>query len=155
MNSDAEFIAMAFAAQERADCRGNRVGAVIVLTDRVVSAGWNGTPSPAGSCTDGRCLRCLRRDEIPPGSLYDLCICIHAEQRALLSAARRGIAIDGGIVYSTLRPCCGCAKELLEAGIAGVRFADTFPVPDEVAEVQQSLYEWFPAGVRCVSTERA
>ena len=53
----------------------------------------------------------------PSGTGYDLCICVHAEQNALLAAARFGIAVEGSTMYTTMRPCFGCTKELLQAGV--------------------------------------
>ena len=48
---------------------------------------------------------------------YDLCICVHAEQNAFLSAARFGIAVEDATIYTTMQPCFGCAKELAQAKI--------------------------------------
>jgi dCMP deaminase len=49
-----------------------------------------------------------------------VCICVHAEQNALLAAARFGVAIEGCTVYTTLQPCFGCLKELLQASVREV-----------------------------------
>src|SRR5262245_12830518 len=111
---------IAMAVRRRADCTGNRVGSVIVLNRRIVSTGYNGTPENMTTCSDGGCHRCAHRDRYPAGTGYDLCICVHAEQNALLAAARFGIAVEGATVYSTLRPCFGCTKEMLQARITGV-----------------------------------
>jgi dCMP deaminase len=46
---------------------------------------------------------------------YDVCICVHAEQNALITAARFGNSIADSVVYSTLRPCFDCTKTLLQA----------------------------------------
>lgn len=49
--------------------------------------------------------------------LYDTCVCVHAEQNAILTAARFGISINGATLFSTLRPCLGCLKEIIQAGV--------------------------------------
>ena len=82
------FMGIALAVRTRADCTGNRVGAVIVKDRRIVSTGYNGTPENIPNCTEGGCHRCANRGEYPSGAGYDLCICVHAEQNALLAAAR-------------------------------------------------------------------
>src|SRR5690606_7326179 len=120
ISPDAYFMGIALAVRARANCLGNRVGAIIVLDGRIISTGYNGTPANMPNCTDGGCHRCAKRDDYPPGTGYDLCICVHAEQNALLAAARFGIAVENATLYSTMRPCFGCSKELLQAKIAKV-----------------------------------
>ena len=51
---DAYYLALAFAAARRANCRGRKVGAILVKGDRVISTGYNGTP-------EGVSLRCTER----------------------------------------------------------------------------------------------
>ena len=118
------FLLIALAARTRADCLGRRVGAVIVREDRVLSTGYNRTPFGMPNCSDGGCLRCLRRDEQPylRGGAYDVCLCVHAEQNALLTAARFGQQTYGASLTSTTQPCFGCLKEMLQAGITEVRY---------------------------------
>lgn len=116
-----------------ANCLGSRIGAVIVRDDRVVSTGYNGTPADMTNCDEGGCLRCKDRelekqgrvDEMSDkshiaGSALDRCVCVHAEQNALLSAARFGIAVEGATVYTTMSPCFSCLKESIQAGIARI-----------------------------------
>ncbi|HET9050213.1 MAG TPA: dCMP deaminase family protein [Candidatus Dormibacteraeota bacterium] len=118
------FLLIALAARTRADCLGRRVGAVIVREDRVISTGYNGTPFGMVNCSEGGCLRCARRDATPSlrGGGYDVCICVHAEQNALLTAARFGNRTLGAALTSTVQPCFGCLKELLQAGVTEVRY---------------------------------
>ncbi|MEX2622887.1 MAG: hypothetical protein WD651_04115 [Acidimicrobiia bacterium] len=62
---------------------------------------------------------------------YDLCICVHAEQNALLTAARYGIPVAGADVYTTLAPCFTCMKELLQANVKNVYYLGDFPEYEE------------------------
>jgi dCMP deaminase len=120
---DTYYMQIAMAVRERADCKGQKVGAVIVLKNRIISTGYNGTPTGMRNCSDGGCHRCAHRGtHYAPGTAYDLCICVHAEQNALLSAARFGISVDGATLYTTTQPCFGCLKEMLQAGIDTVYF---------------------------------
>ena len=126
---DQYYMGIAMSVRSRADCLGNRVGAILVLDDRIISTGYNGTPASMTNCTDGGCERCADRERYQSGSRYDLCICVHAEQNALLAAARFGIATEGAVLYSTMRPCFGCTKELLQAGVQGGAFPARVGVP--------------------------
>jgi dCMP deaminase len=108
------------AVRARANCTGRRVGAIIVRDNRILSTGYNGTPSKMRNCEEGGCHRCANPEAYASGEGYDLCICVHAEQNALLAAARFGVAIEGCTLYTTLQPCFGCLKELLQASVRGV-----------------------------------
>lgn len=118
------FLLIALAARTRADCLGRRVGAVIVREDRVLSTGYNGTPFGMPNCSEGGCHRCARRgdERYLPGGAYDVCLCVHAEQNALLTAARFGQQTYGAALTSTVQPCFGCLKEMIQAGIGEVRY---------------------------------
>lgn len=146
---DDYFMGIALAVRRRADCTGNRVGAIVVLDRRIVSTGYNGTPENMPNCSEGGCHRCAHREQYPPGTAYDLCICVHAEQNALLAAARFGIAVEGSTVYTTMRPCFGCTKELLQARVAAVYYLHdwTHPEIDKQAEYER-LQARFPGGIR-------
>jgi dCMP deaminase len=111
---DHYFMGLAMAVRRRANCLGSRVGAVVVKEWRVLSTGYNGTPSKMPNCLDGGCERCAHPEKFESGKGYDLCICVHAEQNCLLAAARFGISVEGATIYTTMRPCFGCTKELLQ-----------------------------------------
>ena len=148
------YMRIAIAVRSRADCIGNRVGAILILDDRIISTGYNGTPAQMRNCTEGGCQRCLNRDKYSSGTGYDLCICVHAEQNAILSAARFGIATEGGVVFPTMRPCFGCTKELLQARVESVRYLHEWVYPD--ADMQESyldLQSQFSGGVGQISVE--
>jgi dCMP deaminase len=150
------FMGIALAVRERADCRGQKVGAVIVVEDRIVSTGYNGTPTKMVNCSDGGCVRCLNREKkYPSGTGYDLCICVHAEQNAIISAARFGISIQGATVYTTTQPCFGCLKEMLQARIKCVFYIHSWTSPrDEDQERQyRILMGQFPNGVTQLDVE--
>jgi len=121
---DAYFMGIALAVRARANCTGRRVGSIVVRDRRILSTGYNGTPTNMRNCEDGGCHRCSRPDDYPPGQAYDVCICVHAEQNALLAAARFGVAIEGCTVYTTLQPCFGCLKELLQASVVEVCYLE-------------------------------
>lgn len=127
------YMSLAVAVRNDANCWGSEVGAVLVRNDRVISTGYNGTPAKFLNCREGGCVRCEerhKRDEDPEyesphpevmqGKALDICLCVHAEQNALLSAARHGIAVDGSVLYATHQPCFSCLKESIQAGVQQV-----------------------------------
>jgi dCMP deaminase len=128
LSFDAYYMNLALAVRRRANCVGTRVGAILVKDNRVRATGYNGVPENMTNCDEGGCERCANREQYRGGEGYDLCICVHAEQNALMVAARYGISVNGAIIYTTVRPCFGCTKELLQAGVVGVRY----------------LYDWKP-----------
>lgn len=145
---------IAVAVRRRADCLGSRVGAVLVYQDRIISTGYNGTPAGMRNCSEGGCERCADRERWESGRGYDVCICVHAEQNALLTAARFGIPVEGADLYTTTRPCFGCMKELLQAGIGQVLYLRDWRHPDDDLAAQYRVLESrFPGGVTRVELD--
>jgi dCMP deaminase len=122
------YMRLAVVVESGAKCLGSHVGAIIVRDDRVLGSGYNGTPAGFANCTEAErgCRRCALRldqpDQSLAGRLYDICLCVHAEQNAIATAARFGMAIDGAVIYTTLQPCFGCLKELMQVRVRGVIF---------------------------------
>jgi dCMP deaminase len=116
------YLDIARAVAARGSCSRRKVGAVIVVDRAIVSTGYNGTPSGVLNCNRGGCARCA--GTTPPGAGYELCLCVHAEQNAISQAARRGNATDGGVLYCTLRPCFGCVKSAVQAGIKTLVYSE-------------------------------
>jgi dCMP deaminase len=131
---DDYYMALAFTAARRANCRGRKVGAVLVKEDRVIATGYNGTPEGLANCLDGGCLRCADRDRFESGTHYDLCICVHAEANALLTAGRYGASTDATTVYTTDQPCFSCSKQLIQAGVVKVFYARTWSPDHRVVD---------------------
>jgi dCMP deaminase len=128
---DELYMRQALAAKSQSTCIRNQVGAVLVLKYGITIPGHNGTPDGMKSCMDGGCYRCAKPKYFPPGQGYDICLCVHAEQSALLRAAQLGISVAGATVYSTMRPCFGCSKELVQAGVLNVVYLDEWRHKDK------------------------
>lgn len=116
---DEYFMNLADVVRSRADCLRRRVGAVVVKDLRIMATGYNGTPHNITDCSQGGCLRCQKRHsgELKSGENEESCICIHAEQNAIIQAAYLGISTRGATLYSTANPCSSCAKMIVNAGI--------------------------------------
>ena len=136
---DEYFMTIAYETARRSNCLRRQIGAVLVRDRRIVSTGYNGTPLGVKNCFEGGCTRCS--SDVPSGQSYDTCICVHAEQNAIVLAARNGISTDGGILYTTLRPCFGCAKESIQAGIIEVVYSEDYRYPEDLERVYQGLIQ--------------
>lgn len=118
---DVYFLGIAVAVSMRSNCIRRRIGAVVVVGGRIVSSGYNGTPTGMRNCFDGGCKRC--NSEAEQGN-YEHCICVHAEENAIALAARHGTKVEGGTLYCTLRPCGDCLRLACQSGIVGVVFGE-------------------------------
>jgi len=132
---------IAIAVRENANCLGRKVGAVIVRDDRIVSTGYNGTPEGIKNCCDGGCVRCKDRETYQASVGYDVCICVHAEQNAIVSAARFGNGVEGATVYSTLRPCFDCTKAMVQAKIKAIYYLHDWQHPIAALREQYNVLQ--------------
>ena len=129
---DRRFIELAGVIAGWASCyKANRkVGAVIVKNKRIVTTGYNGAPAGIRTCVErGECLR--EKLGIPSGTRHEICYAVHAEQNAIIQAARLGSSIDGATLYCTHQPCVLCAKMIVNSGIRRVVYREGYP--DEFA----------------------
>ena len=107
-----------------------KIGAVIVKNKRILTTGYNGAPAGIRTCVErGECMR--KKQGIASGTRHELCYAIHAEQNAIIQAARYGINITGASIYVNTQPCIVCAKMLINAGIDEIVYQN--PYPDELA----------------------
>ncbi|CAA7599737.1 dCMP deaminase [Acididesulfobacillus acetoxydans] len=126
---DDYFMQLAQVVAGRSTCLRRQVGAVIVKDKRILSTGYNGSPSGLKHCAELGCLR--EALNIPSGQRTEICRAVHAEQNALVQAAKHGISIDGADIYTTVEPCVLCTKLLINAGIRRAVFL--LPYPDALA----------------------
>lgn len=127
---DEYFMSLARLAATRSTCTRRHVGSVIVKDRMVLSTGYNDTPRGLPNCGEGGCARCA--SAAASGTSLDTCLCLHAEQNAIVQAAYHGVSIAGGTIYCTHQPCLTCAKMIVNAGL--VRIVYDEPYPDPVAE---------------------
>jgi dCMP deaminase len=123
---DKYFMQIAELVKSRSTCLRRQVGAVIVKNKRILTTGYNGAPTGLAHCEDlGGCLR--DKLHIPSGERQELSRAVHAEQNAIIQAARYGISIDGATIYVTNHPCFICAKQLINAGIKRIVYKEGYP----------------------------
>ncbi|HHT86875.1 MAG TPA: cytidine deaminase [Clostridiales bacterium] len=125
---DKRFIELAKTIATWSSCYNDnrQIGAVIVRNKRILTTGYNGAPSGIPSCVERK--SCMRRElNIESGTRHELCYAIHAEQNAIIQAAKIGVPIEGATLYCTHQPCVICAKMIVNAGIAKVIYAEGYP----------------------------
>jgi dCMP deaminase len=115
---DAYFCGITRAVGTRATCSRKAVGAVLVKDKLILATGYNGAPAGLRHCdhTDGRDLlngHCARST--------------HAEQNAIVQAARHGIGIEGSTLYCTNNPCLTCTKLIINAGVVRIVYEEEYP----------------------------
>ena len=102
-------------------CGRLKVGAVITKNNRIISTGYNGVPSGLQHCCEihkGIDFSIPENNEMHKkfSAHYEL----HAEQNAIVEAAKNGIALNGSILYTTVEPCDYCRKLIAQSGIKNV-----------------------------------
>ncbi len=133
---DEYFLKMAYLVAERSTCSRRHIGAIIVKEKQVLSTGYNGAARNIRDCLERGCLR----DElkIPSGERHEICRGIHAEQNAIIQAARHGVNINHGTIYCTHSPCTICAKMIVNAGIERIVVCGEYP---DILNMAQELYQ--------------
>lgn len=130
---DAYFMALASLAAQRSNCMKRRVGCVVVRDKRVVSTGYNGTPRGLRNCGEGGCGRCNAGE----GSGHGLttCLCLHAEENALLEAGRERVREGDVVLYCDTCPCLTCSIKIAQVGISEVVYSQGYSMDGETAAV--------------------
>lgn len=129
---DEYFMDVARTVATRGTCDRKQVGAVIVRERRILTTGYNGSASGTPHCDDvGHLME------------HDHCVrTVHSEINALLQAARLGISIEMGTLYTTAFPCWNCMKAIASSGIWQVAFSEGYRVDEKVKELaEQSRVE--------------
>lgn len=109
----------------RSTCMRRQVGALLVKEKNILATGYNGVPSGITHCDVAGCLR--EQLKVPSGERHELCRGLHAEQNAIIQAARHGINIEGSTLYCTDSPCIICSKMLINAGVTTVIYGRGYP----------------------------
>ena len=103
----------------RSTCDRGRAGCVIVKNKRMLTTGYAGSPIGVKHCDEaGHEMHKVTHED---GDETMHCIrTTHAEQNAIVQAARVGIALDGATLYCSMTPCYACAKMIINAGVVRV-----------------------------------
>ncbi len=131
---DRRYLRMARIWAENSYCRRRQVGALLVKDKRIISDGYNGTPSGFENVCEDEASG-LTKPYV-----------LHAEANAISKVARSNNSSDGATLYVTASPCLECAKLVIQAGIRRVVFAELYRITDGVDLLRR-------AGIECVLIE--
>jgi dCMP deaminase len=152
---DRYYLDIARVVSKRSTCLKVLLGAIIVKEDQIIAPGYVGSPRKTKSSLEHDfCLR--KKLNIPSGQQYELCRSVHAEQNAIINAARAGVSLLGGdmYIYGEFRstgeilsafPCFICKKMIINAGLNRVIVSSTdndkgyitFSIDDWIADWQE------------------
>ena len=125
---DVRFMEMTRLVSTWSSCyKTNRqVGAIVVRDKRILTTGYNGAPAGVASCKErGECLR--EKLGIASGTRQEMCYAVHAEQNAIIQAAKLGITLEGATLYCTHQPCSMCTRIIINSGIVRVVYEQGYP----------------------------
>ena len=115
------YMNLALELSQRSHCVKRNVGAVIAKDTRIVSLGYNGPPSGTHNCDEE-----WPEEGCPRSEKGSCSLALHAEENAILYAAKNNIALEGTSLYVTLSPCIACARMIYTSGIKNVYFLDSY-----------------------------
>jgi dCMP deaminase len=150
-SKDQYYLDIAKAVSKRGTCLKVEIGAVIIRDDQIISTGYVGASRGTKSSQEhGFCLR--QQLGIPSGHRYEICRSVHAEQNAIINAARAGSSLLGGDMYIYGKrqgaeealdafPCFICKKMLINCGLKRV-ICSLKDGAYKVFDVEQWAKEW-------------
>lgn len=106
---------------KRSHCVKAKVGAVLTKDTRIISLGYNGPPAGTHNCDE-------EWPEVgcPRDSKGSCSLALHAEQNAILYAAKNNFSVDGSTLYVTLSPCISCARVIFTTGIKKIYYLNSY-----------------------------
>ncbi len=125
---DKRYMRMAFIWAENSYCKRRQVGAILVKDNRIISDGFNGTPSGFENVCE---------DEQNRTKPYVL----HAEANAITKVARSANSSENATLYVTASPCIECAKLIIQAGIKRVVYSDSYRLNDGLELLRRANIE--------------
>ncbi|MET4083561.1 dCMP deaminase [Pedobacter sp. UYP30] len=118
---DLIYMKLAMELADRSHCVRAHVGAVLAKDTRIISIGYNGPPAGTHNCDEE-----WPNDGCARDSKGSCSLALHAEQNAILYAAKNGAKVEGATLYTTLSPCIACARLILSSGIKLVYYSKSY-----------------------------
>ncbi|MCK4520542.1 dCMP deaminase family protein [Candidatus Parcubacteria bacterium] len=149
-SKDQYYLNIAREVAQRSTCMRMKFGAIIVRDDQIIATGYVGAPRNTKDCLErGNCLR--DQLKIPHGQRYELCRSVHAEQNAIINAARAGVSLLGGDMFlycedqkgemKNAIPCFICKKMIINAGLNRV-ICSTEEGKYKIFNIQDWVHDW-------------
>ena len=151
ISKDEYYLGIAREVGRRSTCFRRSIGALIIRDDQIISTGYVGAPRKTQDCFEhGSCLR--DKLAIPHGQRYELCRSVHAEQNAIINAARAGVSLFGGNIYIygsvygkdepiDAFPCFICKKMIINAGLDRI-ICSTVDGKWNIFQVSEWIKDW-------------
>ena len=138
VSKDEYYLNIALEVSKRSTCLKRHYGCVIVKNDEIIATGYNGSPRGCVNCCE-ILEQCPRIDAPHNSGDYSNCHSVHAEQNAMLEAARKDMI--GATMYlageerrysninmsyfpwneiKDASPCPICARMIANAGISSI-----------------------------------
>jgi dCMP deaminase len=116
---DEYFIQIMDIVGSRGTCDRGKSGCVIVKDKRIISTGYVGAPIGCKHCDEvGHEMHTVIHED---NTESRHCIrTTHAEQNAIVQAARMGVSTEDAVLYCKMTPCYACAKMIINSGIIRV-----------------------------------
>lgn len=113
---DEYFMEVTRAVAKRATCDRGRSGCVISRDKQILVTGYVGSPKGLPHCDEiGHQMKSVTHED---GHVSQHCVrTAHAEQNAIVQAAKLGISINNSTLYCKMTPCAVCAKMIINSGI--------------------------------------
>ncbi len=115
------FMDLAVSLAKRSHCVKAQVGAVLTNETRIISIGYNGPPAGTHNCDED-----FGQTGCPRDSKGSCSLALHAEQNAILYAAKNGAKVEDSTLYVTLSPCIACARVIYSMKIRKVVYLDSY-----------------------------
>lgn len=124
---DERYLRMAKIWAENSYCQRRQVGALVVKDNRIISDGYNGTPSGFENvCEDNNVTKPY---------------VLHAEANAITKLARSHNSSEGATMYITASPCIECAKLIIQSGVKRVIYGETYRLDDGIKLLERAGIE--------------
>ena len=121
LSFDEIYMDLAKTLASRSHCVKAQVGSVLTKDTRIISLGYNGPPAGTYNCDE-----VWPNSGCPRDSKGSCSLALHAEQNAILYAAKNNMSINGATLYVTLSPCISCARVIYTVGIKRVIYLDSY-----------------------------
>ena len=136
-NKDKFFMQIAKLTAQQSHCISMHVGAILTKDGRIISMGYNGTPSGfincdkyfhtnpniiTGNLLDPQFKKQFRKIHHQWSNIHE----IHAQMNAILFAAKSGIGINNSTLYCTVFPCQHCLKNIIQSGITQLVYGQMY-----------------------------
>lgn len=108
----------------RSTCMRRKVGALLVLENRILATGYNGSPTGLRHCDEVGCIR--DRQGVDSGRDLHLCRGSHAEANLITQCAKFGIRAEGSTLYINTSPCSLCMKLLINVGVRKIYYRELY-----------------------------